>query len=298
MTTGLECGPLRWIRRLPCGQLKPRGPALTSDLVTKYAQNMARKATNVSIVDTSTPISERPARGPDLAKPRHAADPVFDQLAAAILGGSLPPGTSLPPERELAERFAVSRLIVRQAVHRLADIGLVRVKQGGPSQVVHPNDARDLRVIELVYLLDEGSARNVRELIERQFLQGYSLLFLAAKRASRERLLAIAQMADDYAERGAPGGEMIAFEKRFFTALAEATDNRFYMLETSWWYKLAEGRPGRPPVFSDEQRQSFYREIARRLVEDRDAARFYLDSLSPLLDMLGTFALMGGSNAR
>ena len=192
----------------------------------------------------------------------------------------------------------MSRLIVRQAVHRLADIGLVRVKQGGPTQVVHPNDARDLRVIELVYKLGQGAARDVRELIERQFLHGYSLLFLAAKRASKERLRAIAQMARDYADRGAPAEEMVPFEKRFFSALAEATDNRFYILETSWWFKLTEGRPSRPPVFSDEQRQEFYRQIAERLEGDREAARFYLDALSPLLDMLGSFVLMGGSNAR
>lgn len=252
------------------------------------------QATKLAPVNAAA-ASKEPREPP--AKPRHAADPVFDQLAVAILEGSLPPGSSLPPERELAERFGVSRLIVRQAVHRLADIGLVRVKQGGPTQVVHPNDARDLRVIELVYMLGQGAARDVRELIERQFLQGYSLLFLAAKRASKERLHAIAAMAEEYASRGAPGAEMVTFEKRFFTALAEATDNRFYMLETSWWFKLTEGRPERPPVFTDLQRQEFYWEIARRLVEDRDAARFYLDSLSPLLDMLGTFVLMG-SNAR
>ncbi len=234
----------------------------------------------------------------DPTRARHAADPVFEQLAVAILEGSLPPGSALPSERELAERFGVSRLIARQAVHRLADMGLVRVRQGGKTQVVHPNDARDLRVIELVYRLGQGSARDVRELMERQFLHGYSLLFLAAKRASKERIAVIAAIADDYAARGAPGDEMMAFEKRFFTVLAEATDNRFYMLETSWWFKLAEGRGARQPVFSDEQRQQFYREIARRLVEDRDAARFYLDSLSPLLDMLGAFALMGTTSAR
>ena len=252
---------------------------------------------------SSSPSSSRssPAKtlaATDAPRPRHAADPVFEQLATAILEGSVPPGSSLPAERELSERFGVSRLIARQAVHRLADMGLVRVRQGGPTQVVHPNDARDLRVIELVYQLGQGSARDVRELIERQFLHGYSLLFLAAKRGSKERLRAIAHMADDYAARGAPGGEMMEFEKRFFTAAAEATDNRFYMMETSWWYRLAEGRPDRPPVFSDEQRQGFYREIARRLVEDRDAARFYLDSLTPLLDMLGQFALKGATNAR
>jgi DNA-binding FadR family transcriptional regulator len=256
---------------------------------------MARSATRSARVPTRKAPPAPPAPPP---RARHAADPVFDQLAVAILDGSLPPGSSLPPERELSERFGVSRLIARQAVHRLADMGLVRVKQGGPTQVVNPNDARDLRVIELVYKLGKGAARDVRELIERQFLHGHSLLFLAAKRASKERLQAIAQMATGYADRGAPAGEMVLFERRFFTALAEATDNRFYMLETSWWWKLTEGRPSRPPAFSDQQRADFYRQIGERLEHDREAARFYLDALSPVLDMLGSFVLMGGSSAR
>jgi hypothetical protein len=32
--------------------------------------------------------------------------------------------------------------------------------------------------------------------------------------------------------------------------------------------------------------------------DDREVGRFYLDSRSRLLDMLGTFVLMGGSSAR
>jgi GntR family transcriptional regulator, transcriptional repressor for pyruvate dehydrogenase complex len=241
----------------------------------------------------STPPSVRAVSADEVAPRAHAADAVFEQLATAIIDGSLPPGSSLPPERELSERFGVSRLIVRQAVHRLADMGLVRARQGAPTQVVHPNEARDLRVIELVYRLGSGSPRDIRELIERQFLHGYSLLSLAARRASKERLQAIARMAEDYADRGAPASEMMDFEKTFFMRLAEATDNRFYILETGWWFKMMEGRPARPAVFSDDQRQNFYREIARRLVEDRDAARFYLDTLSPILDMIGAFTLMG-----
>lgn len=236
--------------------------------------------------------SSRPLASTD-ARQRHAADPIFEKLAVAILDGSLAPGSSLPPERELAERFGVSRLIVRQALHRLADVGLVRVRQGGPSVVVHPNEAKDLRVIDLVYRLGQGGAREIRELIERQFLHGYALLFLASKRASKDRLHALAAMAEDYAARGAPVAEMGAFEKRFFHALAESTDNRFYVLETGWWFSMIEGRGGseRPPVFTDEQRAGFYREIARRLLEDKDAARFYLDTLSPILDMIGSFTL-------
>lgn len=253
---------------------------MAGDLVTKYDEEMA--------------LAKRRATSAE-GKPRHAADPVFEELASAIIDGSIPPGSALPPERELAERFSVSRLIVRQAVHKLADIGLVRVRQGGASLVVHPNDARDLRVIELVYRLGKSGPREMREMIERQFLHGYALLSLAARRASKERLRAIADMAEDYARRGAPEDEIPTFERRFFGALAEATDNRFYMLETSWWFRLAEGRNKRPAAFSDAQRAAFYREIAKRLVEGKDArsaADYYLDSLGPILDMLGSWALL------
>jgi DNA-binding FadR family transcriptional regulator len=239
---------------------------------------------------------DRGSDRPSEIRPKHAADPVFEQLAAAIIGGSIAPGSALPSERELAERFSVSRLIVRQAVHKLADIGLARVRQGGASLVVHPNDARDLRVIELVYRLGQPGAREMREMLERQFLHGFALLSLAARRASKERLRSIADIAEDYARRGAPEEEIPAFERRFFGALAEATDNRFYMLETSWWFRMVEGaKTKRRAAFDAEKRAGFYREIGRRLVEGKDArsaADYYLDSLSPILDMLGSWALL------
>jgi DNA-binding FadR family transcriptional regulator len=151
-------------------------------------------------------------------------------------------------------------------------------------------------VIELVYRLGKPGARELREMLERQFLHGYALLSLAARRASKERLRAIADIAEDYARRDAPEGEISAFERRFFGALAEGTDNRFYMLETSWWFGMVE-RSGtkRRAAFSAEERAKFYRELARRLVEGKDprsAADYYLDALTPILDMLGTWALL------
>ena len=92
--------------------------------------------------------------------------------------------------------------------------------------------------------------------------------------------------------------EMVSFEKRFFAALAEATDNRFYILRRAGGSSSRRCAPPGPRAFSDEQRQEFYRQIGARLVDDREAARFYLDALSPHLDMLGSFVLMGGSSAR
>jgi hypothetical protein len=41
-----------------------------------------------------------------------------------------------------------------------------------------------------------------------------------------------------------------------------------------------------------------FRQEGGRSIDDCDAARLYLDSLSPLVDMLGAFVLLGGAAAR
>ena len=51
-------------------------------------------------------------------------------LADEIAGGILAPGTQLPTEHDLAERFAVNRHTVRRAIGALVERGLVRVEQG------------------------------------------------------------------------------------------------------------------------------------------------------------------------
>lgn len=231
------------------------------------------------------------SRSGEDGRSRHAADPVYEKLALAILDGSLAPGSPMPSERALSERFGVSRLIVRQALHRLADMGLLRVRQGGPSVIVHPNEAKDLRIVDLIYRLGPRGARDVRELVERRLLSRHALLFLAAKRASAERRIEIARMAESYAARGAPTDEQDAFDKRFFEALAEATDNRSYVLETGWWFRIVHGRDMPSLLLASEQRVEFYHELARRLADDKDAARYYLETLAPMLDTMGALSL-------
>jgi GntR family phosphonate transport system transcriptional regulator len=52
------------------------------------------------------------------------------QLAGDIAQGRMPPGSRLPAEHALAERFAVNRHTVRQALGSLASRGLVDVRHG------------------------------------------------------------------------------------------------------------------------------------------------------------------------
>ncbi|KMT64917.1 pyruvate dehydrogenase complex transcriptional repressor PdhR [Catenovulum maritimum] len=59
------------------------------------------------------------------------ADVILKQLETLILEGSLQPGQKLPPERELAKQFDVSRPSLREAIQMLEAKGLVTRRQGG-----------------------------------------------------------------------------------------------------------------------------------------------------------------------
>lgn len=55
---------------------------------------------------------------------------IKEHIGAEILAGRLKPGSRLPPEPNLAERFDVNRHTIRRAIKALADDGLVRAEQG------------------------------------------------------------------------------------------------------------------------------------------------------------------------
>jgi len=63
------------------------------------------------------------------------SDVIMEQLEAMILEGSLKPGQQLPPERELAHQFEVSRPSLREALQKLSARGLIISRQGGGSFV-------------------------------------------------------------------------------------------------------------------------------------------------------------------
>lgn len=61
-----------------------------------------------------------------------------DALAASIRDGTLPAATVLPPERDLAQELNVSRSTLRQSLHALAEMGLIRRRQGAGTVVTGP----------------------------------------------------------------------------------------------------------------------------------------------------------------
>jgi GntR family transcriptional repressor for pyruvate dehydrogenase complex len=67
---------------------------------------------------------------PQMFAGRRAFEKILFNLEEAIFSQDLAAGDRLPPERELASRFQVSRASVREALRVLEALGLVRVRRG------------------------------------------------------------------------------------------------------------------------------------------------------------------------
>lgn len=172
-------------------------------------------------------------------RPDHAsaADAVADDLANEILT-ELTPGASLPSEAELAERFAVSRLTVREAVKLLAGRGLLDLARGRRAVVREPDGAA---FADFLTSMLHNDSKGLFDLVEvRQSLEVQSAT-LAAKRASRAAIAAIEsalQGMRDTAE-AAMGDDPEAdrrfhdFDVGFHEAVALASGNRIlgYLFE-------------------------------------------------------------------
>jgi GntR family transcriptional regulator len=76
--------------------------------------------------------------------PAHAQ--IEERVAEAVTAGDLRPGDRLPPERELAERFGVSRMTLRQALESLSKRGLLVRSRGrrGGTFIAWPKIERDM----------------------------------------------------------------------------------------------------------------------------------------------------------
>jgi DNA-binding FadR family transcriptional regulator len=75
---------------------------------------------------------------------RRAFEEILFQLEEAIAAGHLSAGDRLPPERELATRFQVSRTSVREAMRVLEALGIVSVRRGaenGATLLEEPGNA-------------------------------------------------------------------------------------------------------------------------------------------------------------
>lgn len=80
-------------------------------------------------------VSINPANGFDPTTATPLYQQIAGHIAAQIRSGTLAPGAKLPPERQLAELYRVSRTTAINAYRRLEEAGLVRTRVGSGTYV-------------------------------------------------------------------------------------------------------------------------------------------------------------------
>jgi len=118
-------------------------------------------------------------------KPKKVSSQIADQIRESILSGDFAPGDKLPPERELAEMFGVSRPSVREALNILASAGLVMSYQGGGTVVQSLVDAQKGNALSDLIRSQQERALEVIEV--RKCMESWTAYY-AAERALPEDL--------------------------------------------------------------------------------------------------------------
>ena len=123
-------------------------------------------------------------RNPKVKRHRGLAEQVADLLDAEITNGDFQPDEILPTEAALAQRFDVSRTVVREALARLKHDGILTSRQGGRTRVAKRRTARVFR-LDNEPAHDEDWLGHLYEL--RLILEGESAA-LAARRCTSKQL--------------------------------------------------------------------------------------------------------------
>ena len=147
---------------------------------------------------------------------------VVQQIHAMIRDGLLHAGDRLPPERELAETFQVSRSSLRDAIRALEVMGLVQARQGEGTTV------RDLSASSLVSPLSavlSGKRELVSELLDLRRMIEPPLAARAAKHATTEDLFRLEDILRRQKEKIDRGELAIEEDSEFHYTIARAAKN-------------------------------------------------------------------------
>lgn len=120
---------------------------------------------------------------------------IVDQIRLLVRDGHLSPGDRLPSERELCERFGVSRVTVREALRVLEANGLITIKVGarGGAFITTPSSERVGEGIADLLTLSEITASEVTE-ARRVFELG--IVPLVCERADDDDFAALLEICD------------------------------------------------------------------------------------------------------
>jgi DNA-binding FadR family transcriptional regulator len=139
---------------------------------------------------------------------------VAKELLKLIESGEFPPGSRLPGERDLVERFGVSRVTIREAEIALEAQGWITIKTGSGAYVRPRLDARG--ALPDVSAFDVTAARAVIEA---------EAAAIAARRISDAEIAELEALVGEMSRRDASDHDAEDADQKFHLAIARISGN-------------------------------------------------------------------------
>jgi len=171
------------------------------------------------------PSGDGERRGMDIApiKSTRIYEEIIRQVKQMIAEGRLKTGDRLPPERDLAEKFVVSRTSVREALRALESLGLIEIRPGEGTFV---REVSVEALIEPLALAMLSQREATAELFEARRLLEPIIAGLAAQRATPEEIQEMERILEEQAKEIAAGKSGVMQDAEFHAAISSAAHNR------------------------------------------------------------------------
>jgi GntR family transcriptional regulator, transcriptional repressor for pyruvate dehydrogenase complex len=193
---------------------------------------------------------------PEPQRRQRLAQAVVNQLRSQIESGVLAAGDQLPTEPQLEAQFGVSRTVVREAIADLRASGYVRSIQG-KGVFVHDLNAQDRPVLTSIEI---KSIPETLELLEFRLATETEAAAIAAYRRSAKQEAAISEAHHVFGRLIASGAPTVDADYTFHMAIAEATNNRFYVQALKTFGPRAIPR-GQFPTLPDASDPEYLRKV-------------------------------------
>src|SRR6201997_2586698 len=148
---------------------------------------------------------------------------IVQQIEESILKGDLKAGDQLPAERELAQRFGVSRTAVREAVKALREKGLVEAYSGRGTFITDGTSHAVRQSLDLMVKIGQPEGSN--HLAEVRAILEPEIAALAASRIQESELTTMREAVAVMDRSGNDPQAYIEADLDFHLALAEGAAN-------------------------------------------------------------------------
>src|ERR1700684_1480704 len=149
---------------------------------------------------------------------------IVEQVRELMRSGQVKLGDRLPAERELCERFGVSRVTVREALRMLESAGLVEIRVGarGGAFVTAPTSNRVGEGLADLLTLSVISAANVTAV---RLILEVGIVPLVCERATEDDLAELEKICERSEAALRDGDYTMDMSLKFHAAVARATHN-------------------------------------------------------------------------